>query len=62
MFDSLSPRERLILFLHINFEISKKEIRGYVALMMDIPSIDQLRQLIADYVSSVTDSNSGHAQ
>ena len=62
MFENLEKRERLILFLHISFEISKKEIRGYVALLMDIPSIDQLRQLIADYVSSVTDSNSGHAQ
>uniref|UniRef100_Q07KG6 CheC, inhibitor of MCP methylation n=1 Tax=Rhodopseudomonas palustris (strain BisA53) TaxID=316055 RepID=Q07KG6_RHOP5 len=50
--------ESLILFLHIRFEISNKEIRGYVALLMDIPSIDHLRALIADYVSHVTGSNS----
>ena len=55
IFESVSPRESFILFLHISFEISKKEIRGYVALLMDIPSIDQLRILIADYVNSVTD-------
>lgn len=60
MFEDLQKRDRLILFLHISFEISKKEIRGYVALLMDIPSIDQLRLLIADYVSSVTDTDGGH--
>jgi chemotaxis protein CheC len=44
----------LVLFLHIRFEISTKEIRGYVALLMDIPSIDELRLLIADFVTSTT--------
>lgn len=44
----------LVLFLNIKFEISNKEIRGYVALLMDIPSIDELRSLIADYIRDVT--------
>jgi chemotaxis protein CheC len=44
----------VILFLHIKFEIREKEISGYVALMMDIPSIAELRALIAEYVMSVT--------
>ena len=55
MFENLEARDRLILFLRISFEISKKEIRGYVALLMDVPSIDQLRLLISDFVSRVTD-------
>jgi chemotaxis protein CheC len=46
--------QNLVLFLHIRFEISKREIHGYVALLMDIPSIDELRSLIADYISDVT--------
>jgi chemotaxis protein CheC len=54
MFETGETPERLVLFLHIRFEISKKEIRGYVALLMDIPSMDELRLLIADFVSSVT--------
>ena len=58
MFETAETSERLVLFLHIRFEISKKEIRGYVALLMDIPSMDQLRALIADYVSGVTNGNS----
>jgi chemotaxis protein CheC len=56
MFETGETAERLVLFLHIRFEISKKEIRGYVALLMDIPSMDELRLLIADFVSSVTQS------
>jgi chemotaxis protein CheC len=62
MFENLEARDRLILFLHISFEISKKEIRGYVALLMDVPSIDQLRLLISDFVSSVTDSKDPYSE
>jgi chemotaxis protein CheC len=46
--------QKLVLFLHIRFEISQKEIRGYVALLMDIPSIAELRSLIAEFVIEVT--------
>jgi chemotaxis protein CheC len=45
-------QSNLVLFLHIRFEISKKEIRGYVALLMDIPSLDELRLLIADFIKN----------
>jgi chemotaxis protein CheC len=54
MFANVEAQTSLILFLHIRFEISKKEIGGYVALLMDIPSIDELRGLIADFVTRVT--------
>jgi chemotaxis protein CheC len=47
----------LVLFLHIKFDIHQKEIRGYVALLMDIPSLDELRSLIADFVRSVTQTD-----
>ena len=57
MFETREAPERLVLFLHIRFEISKREIRGYVALLMDIPSMDELRLLIADFLTSVTQAN-----
>jgi chemotaxis protein CheC len=44
----------LVLFLHIKFEIHQKQIGGYVALLMDIPSIDELRSLIAGFIASLT--------
>ena len=52
MFESATST--LVLFLHIKFEIHQKQIGGYVALLMDIPSIDELRSLIAGFVESLT--------
>lgn len=52
MFESESST--LVLFLHIKFEIRQKQIGGYVALLMDIPSIDELRSLIAGFVGSLS--------
>lgn len=49
-----SATSTLVLFLHIKFEIHQKQIGGYVALLMDIPSIDELRSLIAGFVGSLT--------
>ena len=60
IFDSAGPREPLILFLHIKFDISKREIHGYVALMMDIPSMEELRSLIDEFVNSVARGAAGH--
>jgi chemotaxis protein CheC len=50
--------QTLVLFLHIRFEISKREIQGYVALLMDIPSIDAMRSLITDFIKNATQNSS----
>src|ERR1044072_2457559 len=49
-----SEHSTLVLFLHIQFEIRQKQIGGYVALLMDIPSLGELRSLIAGFVKSIT--------
>jgi chemotaxis protein CheC len=48
-----TEEQKLVLFLHIRFEVSTKEIQGYVALLMDIPSIDVLRTLLAELVGRI---------
>ena len=48
----------LVLFLHIKFEIHQKEISGFVALLMDIPSLDELRSLIDAFIGSITQNGS----
>ena len=53
IFESARLETTVILFLHIKFDIRSKEIGGYVALMMDVPSVAELRSLIADYVVSI---------
>lgn len=54
IFESAGQQTSVILFLHIKFDIRQKQIAGYVALMMDVPSIDELRAVIAEFVSSIT--------
>jgi chemotaxis protein CheC len=49
-----------VLFLRIKFEISHKEIQGFVALLMDIPSIEELRSLVAEFVINVTETGGGN--
>jgi chemotaxis protein CheC len=47
-----------VLFLHIKFEIHRKKISGYITLLMDIPSLNELRSLIAAFVNSINSDES----
>ena len=42
-----------VLFLYINFAISEHDIRGYIAVLMDLPSLDALRTVVADFIARV---------
>jgi chemotaxis protein CheC len=53
LFENAAGQTNLILFLHVKFDIRQREIRGYVALLMDISSLDQLRLLLAQYIASI---------
>jgi chemotaxis protein CheC len=43
-----------VLFLRIKFEINHFQMQGYVALLMEVPSIVELRSLVADFVIRIT--------
>ena len=45
--------QAVVLFLYINFSISDQDIRGYIAMLMDLPSLEALRQLIAEFIERV---------
>ncbi|WP_108398652.1 chemotaxis protein CheX [Devosia submarina] len=48
----------LVLFLYINFSVRDRNIRGYIAMIMDLPSLGMLKELLGDFISRVTaDSN-----
>jgi chemotaxis protein CheC len=48
----------LVLFLYINFSVRDRDIRGYIAMIMDLPSLAHLQALIGDFIARVTaDSN-----
>lgn len=44
----------LVLFLYINFSVRDRDIRGYIAMLMDLPSLAALKLLIADFIARVT--------
>jgi chemotaxis protein CheC len=45
--------ESFVLFLYINFSVQDREIRGYIAMLMDLPSLEKLKKLIADFIDRV---------
>jgi chemotaxis protein CheC len=56
MLFSLSPETSdngVVLFLYINFAINDRDIRGYIAMLMDLPSLHALKGLIADFIERV---------
>jgi chemotaxis protein CheC len=59
LFTGATGEKELVLFLYINFEISQKEIRGYLALLMDIPSLEMLRSLVQDFLDTVSPKGAG---
>lgn len=55
LFDSKGQGEAgVVLFLYINFAINDRDIRGYIAMLMDLPSLEALRTLIGQFIARVT--------
>lgn len=52
-----SPDEGLVLFLYINFSIRSRNIRGYIAMLLDMPSFSALRLLIGEFIANVMDDD-----
>lgn len=45
----------VVLFIYINFTLRGRRVRGYVALLMDLPSMAALKDLVAEYVLRETE-------
>jgi chemotaxis protein CheC len=45
--------EGLVLFLYIDFAVRKRDIRGYIAMIMDIPSLEVLKELLEEFIIRV---------
>ena len=60
LFEAPAAEDDLVLLLYINFEISQKEIRGYLALVMDLPSLETLRALVGDFLASLSSQDQDH--
>jgi chemotaxis protein CheC len=45
-----------VLFLYINFSVRERDIRGYIAMIMDLPALEKLKQLIAEFIDRVVNA------
>ena len=43
--------DEMVMFLTIDFAVRSRNIDGYIALLMDLPSLATVRDLIRDYIS-----------
>jgi chemotaxis protein CheC len=43
----------LVLFLYINFSVLGRDIRGYIAMLLDLPSLAALKLLVQQFIDSV---------
>jgi chemotaxis protein CheC len=47
----------LVLFVYINFAVQKRDIRGYIAMLMDMPSLEALRILLNEFIARTSKKN-----
>ena len=45
----------IVLFIHINFNLKGRELSGYLAMVMDVPSMEALKDLINGFIRRSTD-------
>jgi chemotaxis protein CheC len=43
-----------VLFVYINFSLRGRRIRGYIALLMDLPSLSALKDLVDQFIARTT--------
>lgn len=48
-----APGDR-VMFIYINFHVRQRDIEGYIALMLDMPSMSALKSLIDEYIQRMT--------
>ena len=53
LFAQLPGGGNLVLFLYIDFTIKSRGMRGFIALLMDLPSIAALKEIVQDFIEKV---------
>jgi chemotaxis protein CheC len=50
---SSAANDDLVLFLYIDFTIKNHDVHGFIALLMDLPSIKALKEIVHDYIDGI---------
>lgn len=48
------PLPEIVLFVHIDFSLQGRDLSGYVAMVMDVPSLEALKGLIDEFIRRST--------
>jgi chemotaxis protein CheC len=48
-----------VLFLYIDFSVDQCDIRGYIAMLMDLPALASLKGLLAEFIQRIAGSAHG---
>jgi len=48
-----TPNDNLVLFLYIDFSVKNRDITGFIALLMDLPSIAALKEIVHDFIDGI---------
>ncbi|WP_395336265.1 chemotaxis protein CheX [Novosphingobium sp. BL-8H] len=51
--DGEGAGDGLVLFLYIDFAVRSRDIRGYIAMIMDLPSLATLKELLGEFIVRV---------
>ena len=57
-----ATQANLVLFLFIDFSIKKRDIHGFIALLMDLPSIAALKTIVGDFVGRIGQQADQHVE
>lgn len=53
--DAAEAEQQVVLFLYITFSVRQRDIRGYIAMLMDLPALASLRQLLVELIRRTAD-------
>jgi chemotaxis protein CheC len=59
--DAESVAGDLVLFLYIDFALEARNIQGFIALVMDLPSIMALKAIVHDFIDDIGRQAAGNA-
>ena len=49
------------LFLYIDFAVHERDIRGYIALLMDLPALSSLKRVVGEFIQRASSGGEVHA-
>lgn len=58
--DAAASGGQFVLFLYIDFNIKKHDVHGFIALIMDLPSIAALKDIVHDFIGVIEKQPSDH--